>query len=220
LSGGTQAPVLIVQTQCDRPEQEVTRPPLPDKALDAFPFEKVLHYSAKEDRGRATLDDALAEAVRWLREHQGVALIGKGRAAVKARLEEMYNAGEKLISQQQFCELCDEAGHVSSPPALLDYLHNAGEVFYREGLFDDRIILDQAWALEAVYAVFDRDSKAFKNIERASGRFRRSDLAEWVWKQFGEDEQELFISFMQQCDICFTHRYGYDRVESRSHLLK
>jgi internalin A len=49
---GPQAPVLIVQTQCDRPGQEVTRPPLPDKALTALPFKKVLHYSAKEDRCR------------------------------------------------------------------------------------------------------------------------------------------------------------------------
>ena len=211
---GLQAPVLVVQTQCDRPEQEVLHPPLPDEALAAFPFKKVLHYSAKENCGRAALDEALAEAVRWLREHQGQALIGKGRAEVKARLEKRYKGGEKLVSQEQFRALCDEAGHVSSPPALLDYLHNAGEVFYREGLFGDAIILDQAWALGAVYAVFDRDSKAFTNIQRAGGRFLRSELAEWVWKQHGEDEQELFLSFMQQCDICFTHREGDDRVEA------
>jgi internalin A len=77
-------------------------------------------------------------------------------------------------------------------------------VFYREGLFGDRIILDQGWALDAVYAVFDRTSRCFKKIERNRGRFRRSELAEWVWQKHGVPEQELFLSFMQQCGICFT----------------
>ena len=189
------------------------RPPVDDGTLDAFPFKKVMHYSAKENRRRAALDEALAEAVQWLRRKQGVAVIGAGRAAVKARLEEMYAEGKQLISQDEFLALCEEAGNVSSPPLLLDYLHNIGTVFYREGLFGDAIILDQAWALDAVYAVFDRESKAFKNIERYSGRFRRSDLAEWVWQKHSVKEQELFLSFMQQCGICFTYRRGYKDVE-------
>ena len=125
---------------------------------------------------------------------------------MKARLEEMYAERKQLISQDEFLALCEEAGNVSSPPLLLDYLHNIGTVFYRKGLFDDAIILDQAWALDAVYAVFHRESKAFKNIERYSGRFRRSDLAEWVWREHSVQEQELFLSFMQQCGICFTYR--------------
>jgi len=77
-------------------------------------------------------------------------------------------------------------------------------VFYRKGLFGDQIILDQAWALAAVYAVFDRASQSIKRIERNRGRFRRSELAEWVWQKHGVPEQELFLSFMQQCGICFT----------------
>ncbi len=212
--GGEDTPVIVVQTQCDLPEQERLRPPVADEALDAFPFKKVLHYSAKENRGRAALDEALAEAVQWLRRKQGVAVIGAGRAAVKARLEEMYAEGKQLISQDEFLALCEEAGNVSSPPLLLDYLHNIGAVFYREGLFGDAIILDQAWALDAVYAVFHRESKAFKNIERYGGRFRRSDLAEWVWQKHSVEEQELFLSFMQQCGICFTYRRGDKDIEA------
>ena len=212
--GGEDSPVIVVQTQCDLPEQERLRPPVDDKALDAFPFKKVLHYSAKENRGRAALDEALAEAVQWLRRKQGVAVIGTGRAAVKARLEKMYAKGKQLISQDEFLALCKKAGNVSSPPLLLDYLHNIGAVFYREGLFGDAIILDQAWALDAVYAVFHRESKAFKTIERYSGRFRRSDLAEWVWQEHSEKEQELFLSFMEQCGICFPYRRGEKDVEA------
>jgi hypothetical protein len=82
--------------ECDRAGQGSLRPPLPDEALDAFSFRKVLHYSAQEDRGRGALNDALADAVRWLRRQQGGAdRIGTGRAAVKTRLRRpaLYLAG-------------------------------------------------------------------------------------------------------------------------------
>jgi internalin A len=118
-------------------------------------------------------------------------------------------AGQRLISHQGYLDLCAEVertrkGQISDPALLLDYLHNTGTVFYRQGLFGDRLILDQTWALDAVYAVFDRASQSFKKIERNRGRFRRSELAEWVWQKYGLSEQGLFLSFMKQCGICFT----------------
>ena len=204
--------MLVIQSQCDCPEDERDAP-LPPGALDGFGYKKILHYSAKGD-GHAGTRSArsrrpLLDAVQWMRNNQGVAKIGPGRAAVKAALEATLASGQRLISHQGYLDLCAEVertgkGRVSDPALLLDYLHNIGTVFYREGLFADQIILDQAWALEAVYAVFDRASQSFKKIERNHGRFRRSELAEWVWQQYGVTEQELFLSFMQQCGICFT----------------
>jgi internalin A len=88
--GGPHSPVLIIQSQCDESELECQRPPVSDDALAAFPFKKLLHYSVKENHGRAALNEALADAVGWLRRRQGVETIGSGRAAVKARLERMY----------------------------------------------------------------------------------------------------------------------------------
>jgi internalin A len=128
---------------------------------------------------------------------------------VKEALEAKLAAGQRLISHQGYLDLCAEIeqtrrGRVSDPALLLDYLHNSGTVFYRGGLFGNQIILDQAWALDAIYAVFDRTSQSLKKIERNRGRFRRSELAEWVWQKHGVPEQELFLSFMQQCGICFT----------------
>jgi internalin A len=206
--GRPRSPVLVIQSQCDRPEEE-RDPPLPPGALDAFGYKKALHYSAKLDRGRAALDEALLDAVQWMRENQSVAKIGPGRAAVKEELEARLVQGQRLIARQSYLDLCAEVeragkGRVSDPALLLDYLHNIGTVFYRKGVFGDQIILDQSWALEAVYAVFDRTSQSVKKIERNHGRFRRSELAEWVWQQHGVSEQDLFLTFMQQCGICFT----------------
>ena len=210
--GGAGSPVLVIQSQCDCPEDE-RDPLLPPGALDGFGYKKILHHSAKGDgtrpRGQAALEETLLDAVQWMRANQGVARIGPGRAAIKQALEARLAAGQQLISHQGYLDLCAEAeqtgkGRVSDPALLLDYLHNSGTVFYRKGLFGDQIILDQAWALDAVYAVFDRASQSFKRIERSHGRFRRSELAEWVWERHGVPEQELFLSFMQQCGICFT----------------
>ena len=127
-------------------------------------------------------------------------------AAVRVQKQDVAHG---TVHRRRHADLCAEVectgqGRVSDPALLLDYLHNSGTVFYREGLFGNRIILDQAWALEAVYAVFDRASQAFKKIERNHGRFRRSELAEWVWQKHGVPEQELFLSFMRQCGICFA----------------
>jgi hypothetical protein len=93
----------------------------------------------------------------------------------------IYKEGEptkrqhRLLEREQFDSLCAEAGGVSNPQALLDFLHHNGAVFYRPGLFGDRIVLDQNWALEAIYSIFHRD-KCFKQFKKLHGRFSREDL--------------------------------------------
>jgi internalin A len=74
-------------------------------------------------------------------------------------------------------------------------------------LFDEQIILDQSWALDAIYSVFHR-GKSYRKIQRLRGLFTRSDLAEWIWNEAGyrEGEQKLFVSMMLSCGICFTYR--------------
>jgi internalin A len=224
--GGPNSPVLIVQTRCDYPEDEAVRPPLPDEALVEFPFRKIVHYSAKLDRGRATLDDALSQAVVWLTEQEGVVTIGAGRLRVKRRIEALRDADAALpaeqrrcrtISQQRFRQLCDEEGGISSAEYLLEYLHNAGTVFYRRGLFDDRIILDQSWALEAVYAVFHRQ-KCYKQLRQLGGRFTRPLLEALVWDDYRVEEQKLFLSMMESCGICFLHRRRSDDDEEGEYI--
>ncbi len=213
---GVNSPVLIVQNMCDQAEDESVRPPVEDEALRAFPFRKVLHYSALKDRGRGALNEALQEAILWLRETMGQARIGKGRLAVKRKLEALRDEDAKLpaeqrkyrtLTQEYFHQLCTDAGGVSRPELLLDYLHHAGIVFYRAGLFDDRIVLDQAWALEAVYAVFHRE-KCYRQLRQLRGRFTRTLLEALVWRDYRIEEQKLFLSLMMSCGICFVHRQG------------
>ena len=99
-----------------------------------------------------------------------------------------------------------------SPVMLLQYLHDTGAVFYNKEYFPDTIILDQSWALEAVYSLFDRDA-AFRVLTKLRGRFSQDILAELVWQDYDEKEQSLFIHLMQSCGICFQVKKAVPRID-------
>ena len=226
--GGAENPVLLTQTRCDRPEDDARKLPVPDDAVHGFKFcTTLLHYSALNNRGRAALEEALRDAVSWLREHQGISTVGSGRLRVQRRLEALRDADRNIapeqrryrtLTQEHFRQICEEEGGVSSPDFLLEYLHNTGLVFYRQGLFHNRIILDQGWALDAVYAVFHRE-KSYKQLRWGKGRFTRSLLQLLVWEEYTKEEQELFLSMMESCGICFVHRKGDAKGETETEYI-
>ncbi len=79
-----------------------------------------------------------------------------------------------------------------------------GVVFYRPGMFDDRIILDQNWALAAIYTLLDR-GKTLPALNN-SGRFTRTDLQHFIWHDKSDAECDTLIGMMQSCGICFKAR--------------
>ncbi|KTE25244.1 hypothetical protein ATE62_22325 [Sphingopyxis sp. HIX] len=215
---GPDNPLIIVQTQCDAPSQRQHNR-FVDLDLTGFESHNIVQFSAQTELGGAALREAIGEAAEWIKDRHGVPLIGTGRLAVLNQLEawrsedalrEPTARQHKMTTQEEFRALCDDAGGISSPPHLLNFLHHAGVIFYRPGLFGDRIILDQDWALDAIYAVFNRDN-CFRRIKRAQGRFRREDIAETAWRDYGLDEQRLFLSMMESCGIAFTHYRHGDR---------
>jgi hypothetical protein len=77
----------------------------------------------------------------------------KGLRLIHFGLEQGFEQREHVdgrtstFDHQSYLDLCagverEGKGRISDPALLLDYLHNIGTVFYREGLFGDRIILD------------------------------------------------------------------------------
>jgi internalin A len=212
LSGST-SPVVVTQCRCDSPEDEVKQLPVPQSLLQ-FPFLKPCWYSARLNRGRAALEEAIHEGLKHLRKRDGVSTIGTGRMKVLRQLEEWREADQKrdrrkrrhrTLSLTEFRDLCARAGGVRSPDSLLEYLHNLGVVFYRSDLFQNQVILDQSWALDAVYAVFDRQN-SYRQILGQHGRFTRSLLEIMVWQEYAVQEQRLFLTLMQSCGIAFQHR--------------
>ncbi|MGH1353187.1 MAG: COR domain-containing protein [Methyloligellaceae bacterium] len=117
----------------------------------------------------------------------------------------------RTIAYQKFCDICKKTGGVSNPDVLLGYLHDTGIIFYQKDMFGNKIILDQQWALEAIYAVLDRDA-TYNIIKQRNGRFTRSDLGHFLWnKKYSEEEQELFLQMMISCGVCFIHQPGDEK---------
>ena len=220
--GGEDSPVLIVQTQCDTPDCIEQIPPLNNTSLKTFSSAKILQYSAKTNEGRAGLEEALLSAAQHINKQHGEIQIGKGWARVKSRLEEMLEEDRnrpalerkhRTLSQAEFQTICEEEGEGERSQYLLNYLKEVGTVYYQKENFNDQIILDQEWALNAIYTIFNRD-KAYKNLQRQGGKFTQSDLGDWIWNIIGhsEKEQDLFLKMMLSCGMCFVHKTA---VESK-----
>jgi internalin A len=212
--GRPDSPVLVVQSQCDTPAQAVPVPPVDAALLQSFGCLSVCNFSARTRRGAASLQEALADANTYLRDRDGISSIGRGRHLVWQQLEAWRQADQQLpaqqrlhrtLSQSDFASLCEQTGGVSSPEALLRFLHNKGVVFHSPDLFHDRIILDQSWALDAVYAVFERGS-TYPLIKANDGRLWPSLLAATVWREYEPEAQKLFLSLMGTCGIVFPYR--------------
>lgn len=107
----------------------------------------------------------------------------------------------------------------------LHVLTNLGALYWSEELFDRRVIVGQDWALRGIYAALDRTvtSTVFKKLMANQGRFTRSLLAGCVWNAQPDYEsegvQDLLISFMEDCQICFRlsgerwNGYGFSEPE-------
>jgi internalin A len=211
---GRDSPVVVVQSRCDSFADRRADPPRPAGVR----FFECCAYSAKNDRDdaaptaeRRILEGHLHNALRCLVEGTGPLTIGRGRAEVRRRLYAWRSADQRIerpeerrhrtLSLDELRAVCDEAGDVVSWEHALDYLHQTGVVFYRPELFADRIILDQDWALDAIYTVFHRGRVA--PLLRDSGRFTREDLALLAWQDHPPAEQTLFLGLMESCGVCF-----------------
>ena len=169
--------------------------------------------TATHPRGHAALEETLLDAVQWMRRNQGVAKIGPGRAAVKEALEAKLAAGQRLISHQGYLDLCAEVertgqGRISdtATAARLPAQHRHGVLSRGPVRRSDhsRPGMGARCRLRRV-----RPRLADLPEDRAQPwPLPPLGLAEWVWRQHGAPEQELFLSFMQQCGICFTIQRG------------
>lgn len=203
---GPDAVVLVVQARAD---DRTDDRPLPDIDRGELRMSE-LRVSSLTGRGLGAFREQIKEAVRDLLDARPPYQIGVGRAKVRERLREWIaedqqrpaaQRSHRTITRDEFAALCTEVGGVSSADALLTFLHRSGSVFYRPGLFGDRVVLDQQWALNAIYTVFDRNGVLPALVN--DGEFTRTTLARLVWQQYSAEEQELFLGMMRECDICF-----------------
>lgn len=195
------APVILVQSKCENLDNEKTPPFEPDPT--EFPHLDKLHFSAFTDHGIEDLVSDVKKAIRRLFTHHPSPPLPESWVKVRAELRGLQakTPPTRTLSAKAFQQMCEPHG-VSKPEVLRDVLHRMGVVFHRTGLFEDQIIVDQSWVLDAVYTLFNRHQK-FQREVRKNGRFTRDDLDRYFWSNYSGDEQRTFLSFMEQCGICF-----------------
>ncbi len=198
---GDQANILVCQSQCDTPDLHCNAPipnPPPFKAL------RQLDISSKTNDGLEQFYPTFKKALQQQLQSNGEVWLPNCWLAVEHDIRQLAKSQPKLtqLPYAEFGELC-EKHQVTAPATLANYLHQSGVVFYRRGYFDNRLILDQQWALQGVYLLLDRQT-VLPELQASKGRFTKSMLQRWLQlQQLENDDLPLFLEMMQQCGACF-----------------
>ncbi|MCA3367029.1 MAG: leucine-rich repeat domain-containing protein [Roseomonas sp.] len=212
------SPLIIAQTRLD--QDGILPPPLDQ---DQMASSACVQVSTADPPRINTLRGALQDAVVALHQSRGAVEIGKPRILLQRRIEKLRQPDGslpeewRLMEKSTFADWYREEGGIASAEYALAYLNDNGTVFYREGLFQNRIVLDQNWAMAAIYALFDRN-ETYGRLQRRGGLFDRADLAQ-VWRDYSEAEQRLFLSMMTSCGICFVFRTDEAEGEDGSNTI-
>ncbi len=204
---GRDAPLLVVQTRCER-ESDARAPALID--TERFDWLKTAVSCASRDDGVDEVRGLLKRAARYRLEQQAPPRLPASWLRVRDRLTSVRDT-HRAIDRDTFESLCVDTQGSAVPSALLHYLHQSGDVFYREGLFQDAIVLDQQWALDAIYSVFQREG-LLPLLHRQRGMFAPALLGFAGWDgRYTPAEQELLRSMMESCHLIFpVHRWNDD----------
>jgi len=214
--------ILIVRNKTDLDDR--VGPQVPDWRCEVPA--KYRHFPSVElsASGRFLADiralkEELARAVARELGPAGRRTFGKGRWRVKEAIRKLQVENDRLIRQGEAPSrpvlsiddyralvgaLCAGTADAQDPGHLLRYLHDTGVIYHRYGLFHDSVIVEQRWAIDGIYSLFNRDS-CHDRLLQTRGRFRRSQLHAWQWEKcnYTEEQEHLFLSFMRSCRICF-----------------
>ena len=196
------SPVILVKNQIDRADRLPERPlELHEDLPGVSQIHTAVKVSAMQYRGMPTLRGAIESVLEELR-HRVCLELPSSWLAVQRALIPLRE--QKTIPFAHFQQLCIKAG-VNHAEWFADYLHKTGVLFYRRGAFQDQIILDQNWAINAVYRVFD--PKGYRSfIEQMRGRFK-GEFTRIFWAEVQDTEREIYLAFMRNCGICYEPYY-------------
>lgn len=206
------SPVLIVQNKVERIPSIAFQSADYPNYLEKFRSIQACQVSAKEGQGfdslRAYLFSAAQDALGSLESRR----YGIGRVRIMRQLETWKREAatgrsieRRVLALDEFRRICREDGGISSPEHFLEFLHHTGAVFYDSSYMPDQVLVDQVWAIDGIYALFDR-ARTLEPLLKAGGRFTREQLERLVWMDSGytAKEQMLFLEFMQACELCFV----------------
>ena len=224
---GGKSPVVVAQTHSSPLNR---KPAHPDENSLRGVYENELPYLSDfldldasinnaKDSGYKQLMRSLVDAIESLDREE---FLPSHWLCIREQLEEMIPQ-DQADSVRDFMDIEDNtldyavyeqmaiATGEKNPASLLEnWLVQTGVVFYKKGLFDDKIILNQAWAIRAVYALYDRSEDGYYNeIKDNKGKFD-GKLLNQCWHKYGEKERAWFLDFMLKAELCFEIGEAHD----------
>jgi Leucine-rich repeat (LRR) protein len=171
------SPVLIVQNNKHGYIRNVS-----DAIMEKFKdsIKDVYLVNLKDNKNLASLSVAIREYVQNL-DHVGREPIPKKWIEIRDTLRKKLSAEKRdTISFSEYMEICGQVEITDEGKArrISDFLHDLGVILhFQEPLLDDTIILNTAWATEAVYLV-----QLDETIKKNCGKFDYNDLKR-IWKK-------------------------------------
>ncbi len=203
---GQGSPILVLQNKVDtaaeRPKGILKK--AKEEYKKDYPILDFLQVSAKTPWGFKSLEKSLQKHFREnkeLRQHLQQEL-PTSWLDIRAQVLQLYEAGTKTLLVTDFEALCQQEEVLKSTSTILQYLHDTGVLYYQKRYFDNRIILNQGWAIEAIYKILDRESDYAEVLLQQEGRLDYEDLCS-IWEGNRDDERKLFMDFMVSTELCF-----------------
>ena len=194
IGGNERSRVLIVQNLFDGQTErniltDAQRQDYEKRGLDITTYCINAKTGVKIKSLKSAIEEEAEQLLKTNAEELPTSWVNIRKAVADKRL-----AKDKTLAWADFENICRDCGLTTDPNVILGYLHRAGELFHYDNQFDNQIILDQEWALKAVYAVLKRD-----RIERYKGVFTFEDLRDFWQKDnpnLTDEEAKIFLNFM------------------------
>jgi len=219
----SKSPIILLQNKVD--DEAISKQKLPGTTLSAYKKDyrvvKQIQVSAKTGKGFTVLQKTIINLFKkGGMLNKTVKELPCSWVTVRQKIYNDAEQGFKTIPIDHFEGYCKAEGIKKSSRSVLKFLHNTGALFYKSGYFNNQIIVDQAWAIEAIYKVLDRDGEYFQTLIDEEGDFSYDDITT-IWKNNNDSERKLFIDFMLTCELCFevTKYKKHDTPLSERHFV-
>ena len=200
---GGDSPVILVKNQIDRDRSD-NLPERPEGLTNDLPGAKQIRdavkISAMKYQRIPSLRGAVASIIEELQPRICLELPNSW-LAVQAELDALRRQQQRTLHFEEFEKLCEQTG-IEDAQWFADYLHQSGFIFYQADTFQNQLVLDQNWAIKAIYKLFDRNKTIRRRIEKAQGRISGDEFSEF-WPNETESEHQIYASFMLNCGVCY-----------------
>lgn len=207
-------PILLVQNKLDAENTQKLLSDTENSYKKNYPIFQSIAVSAKENTGFILLENVI---VKTFEQHENfktelLKSLPATWVEVRARVRTLQIEGTKEIDYDTFEQYCKEVKIKNSTPSILQFFHDTSILFYHQVYFNKKIIINQSWAIEAIYMILDRKSNYFEILEHKKGNLNYADLCK-IWKENDDEERKLFMDFMLSCELCFetTIKKAYER---------